>query len=107
MTGCLLVPTEITRALVPAFVCSSSVLYITLPESLFLGTDHGLHLDCAGHLCLGMIGVIGQGVDRLVGLYDALDLVLVERARRNDFQSKKAGEHHRFVFPHGLAPHYS
>ena len=67
MTSCLLVPTEVTRALVPAFVSASSVLNITLPEGLFVGSDHGLHLDCAGHACGGVIGVIGQAVDRLVG----------------------------------------
>lgn len=48
MTSCLLVPTKITRALVPTFVSSSSVLNVTLPEDLFLGSDNGLHLDCAG-----------------------------------------------------------
>jgi hypothetical protein len=68
MTSCLLVPTEITRALVPAFVSSSSVLNITLPERLFLGRDHDLHFGCARLFCAGVIGVIGQGADDSVGL---------------------------------------
>jgi hypothetical protein len=68
MTSCLLVPTEITRALVPVSVSSSSVLDITLPERLFLGSDHGLHLDSAGLPCAGVIGVIGQEVNQIVGL---------------------------------------
>jgi hypothetical protein len=33
-----------------------------------LGRDHGLHLDCAGHLRLNLIGVIGQDLERLVSL---------------------------------------
>lgn len=65
MASCLLVPTKITRTLVPTFVSSGSVLDVTLPEGLFLGSNNGLHLDCVGLACVNVIGVIGQGVDQV------------------------------------------